>query len=589
MRVKEFCIRYKTIIILVISIALSNLFIYLQSAIKMNPVWIAGTAGIFYFGMLFIWDNRIKLRGKRIMYGCGGLAIVFSAMLVIGEKINAESREFLPFVLSDLVEFIFYFGIGILLFSFLFLASIDRKSEKKVMEELLHFNVKSFLGYSVILILFWFPVFLVYYPGIIPGDATNSIGMLMGDQAWSNHFPVFYTLIIGLFLKIGVIAGNINLGVALYSMTQLITMALTIGALLEWMKSKGIRKIWIYVSVAYFCAVPLFGNYSIVMWKDPWFSAVLILLTIFLYDNVVIDRERFFCKRSLITYAVLAVLICLLRNNGIYIVGFISIVLLFIYRHSIKKICAGILIPLVFVLVVTGPAYKTFFSAENVFVESVGIPLQQMARTVVMGGQITEEQKAVLDAILPIQEYNNLYSPFIVDPIKWSANFDNEYLEAHKAEFFKTWLGMMKNNLGEYVKQYLMGTYGFWHIGGDIEYEFVKVDIPENDWGISRSYFFESHFAYSAQDNLNARYDYLPSGLLVWILLWDIAICWIKKKSLYIVPLLTLTGNWFTLLVATPIAFGIRYLFVCVIGLPLLLVYPWMINNRSDGEMAKRF
>ena len=57
-------------------------------------------------------------------------------------------------------------------------------------------------------------------------------------------------------------------------------------------------------------------------------------------------------------------------------------------------------------------------------------------------------------------------------------------------EFIETWLGMMKDNLGEYVKQYLMGTYGFWHICGDLEYEFVKFDIPENDWGIGQSYFF---------------------------------------------------------------------------------------------------
>ncbi|HJF40617.1 MAG TPA: hypothetical protein K8V91_06805 [[Clostridium] spiroforme] len=101
--------------------------------------------------------------------------------------------------------------------------------------------------------------------------------------------------------------------------------------------------------------------------------------------------------------------------------------------------------------------------------------------------------------------------------------------------------------------------------------------------------FFESHFGYYVQDELNPRYDYLPSGLLVWILLWDIVMCWMKKKSIYILSLLVMAGNWITLLVATPIAFGIRYLFVCVIGLPILLAYSWLVGGRTDNEKCTLF
>ena len=590
MKIKILCKQHKTMIILIISIILANLFIYLQETVKLNPVMIAGITILFYLILTILCANREKLREKRVVCGILLLAASFSAMIVIGAKIKVESGEFLPFTLGDLLGAVFYFGVGGIIFSFLFLLSTDKAAGKKVMHaRSLHFNAKRFAVYSVILIVSWLPVFLVYYPGIIPGDATNSIGMLMGDQPWTNHFPVFYTLIIGFFLKIGELVGNINLGVALYSITQLITMALAVGFMLEWLGRKELRRIWIYSCIAYFCAVPLFGNYAIVMWKDPWFSAALILLVIYLYDNVVEEPGKFLEKKQLLVYAGLVMLICLLRNNGIYIAVLISFVLLFLYRHALKKVLAGVLIPLAIVSLITGPVYQTVFSAENVFAESVGIPLQQMARTIVMDGKITAEQEEVLDEILPIEEYKNLYSPFIVDPIKWAPDFDNDYLETHKKEFLETWLGMMKDNLGEYVKQYLMGTYGFWHIGRDLEYEFVKFDIPENDWGIGQSYFFESHFGYSAQDKLNPRYDYLPSGLLVWILLWDIVMCWMKKKSIYILPLLVMAGNWITLLVATPIAFGIRYLFVCVIGLPILLAYPWLVGGRTDNEKCTLF
>ena len=89
---------------------------------------------------------------------------------------------------------------------------------------------------------------------------------------WDNHYPVFYSLIIGGFLLVGYLLNNLNLGVALYSLAQLLSMAWGLGFFLEWLQKKGVKKSIIYLSLCYFAAFPLFGNYAIVMWKDPWFS-----------------------------------------------------------------------------------------------------------------------------------------------------------------------------------------------------------------------------------------------------------------------------------------------------------------------------
>ena len=85
---------------------------------------------------------------------------------------------------------------------------------------------------------------------------------------------------------------------------------------------------------------------------------------------------------------------------------------------------------------------------------------------------------------MPMEKYLEYYNPYLVDPIKWAPEFNTDYLNANKGEFFKTWFSLLKSNFGIYVEQYLMGTYGFWHIGGDTPYEFVKTEIAGNDWGI---------------------------------------------------------------------------------------------------------
>lgn len=110
-------------------------------------------------------------------------------------------------------------------------------------------------------------------------------------------------------------------------------------------------------------------------------------------------------------------------------------------------------------------------------------------------------------------------------------------------------------------------------------YEFVKTDIVGNDWGIYQNQFFENHLGYFIQEELAGKYDFLPSGLFVWILLYDIVLAWAKRKSLYILPLAGMIGNWLTLMVATPTAFGVRYVYILVIGLPLLLAYPGLLDR----------
>lgn len=561
-------------------IGLGNLVFFQQAGWRMEPIRI-GLLSLVLYGLLRIFFSQWKRirEDKRMAAGTMIFALLFGAMVVVGQKISVEQWVFQDFSLSDIIWFLFYTGLGMLLFTGLNwlwekreLGCIEKKEDSG-------FSRKRWLLYTGLLTVCWLPVWAVYFPGIVPDDATISIAMVLGDMPWDNHYPVFYSLIIGFCLKIGNLFYGYNLGVALYSFLQLSTMALILGRLLEWLRSKGIRKMLIYFGLAFFSAAPIFGNYAIVMWKDPWFCGVLLILAMFLYDHVVEDRDSFLARKNLLIYSGWSILMALLRNNGIYIVILTSLCLLVIYRKNVKKVAVASVVSVALIYLITGPVYMAVFSAENLFVESVGIPLQQMARVVIEGGEIGQEEQEFLDNLMPLEKYPEYYNPFLVDPIKWAPEFQTEYLNSHKGEFFSTWFSLLKSNFGIYVEQYLMGTYGFWHIGGDLPYEFVKTDIVGNDWGIYQNQFFENHLGYFVQEELAEKYDFLPSGLFVWILLYDIVLTWAKRKSLYILPLAGMIGNWLTLMVATPTAFGVRYIYILVIGLPLLLAYPGLLER----------
>lgn len=570
-------------VLLVAGIAMANLVFFQQENWKMEPVKTALLSILFFFLLRIFAEQKEKSRDIREKAGIIFLGLLFGLMIVTGQKIQVGTRIFQSFSWSDLIWILFYTWIGILLFTGLHWICSKRKiaGRQVVVENIKeNFNGKRWILFSGLLAVCWLPVWILYFPGIVPDDATISIAMALGEMPWDNHFPVFYSLIVGLCLKIGDLFLDYNAGVALYSFLQLVTMALILGRMLEWLRSKGIHKILVYFGLAYFGAVPFFGNYAIVMWKDPWFCGVMLLLGMFLYDHVVEDRNSFLQKKNLGIYSVMSILMSLLRNNGVYIVILTSLCLVVLYRREIKKVVAVSVCTVAFIYFITGPVYMAVFSAENLFVESVGIPLQQMARVVEENGKIGEEEGEFLDSLMPMEKYLEYYNPYLVDPIKWAPEFHTDYLNANKGEFFKTWFSLLKSNFGIYVEQYLMGTYGFWHIGGDMPYEFVKTEIAGNDWGIYQSQFFENKLGYFIQKEIGNKYDFLPSGLFVWLLLYDIVLCWMKRKSLYILPLIGMIGNWLTLMIATPTAFGIRYIYILVIAAPLLLAYPWLARRQ---------
>lgn len=581
---KNFLKGKSDIFFLILAITTANLVFFHQESWLMNPVYIALLSILIYIGLKFAWKNIGRMKIARILPGTLLLAILFSLMVVAGQKIHADSTAFLAFTAADVFWLLLYFLAGCLLFFDLYLISINFTIRNDITMGGLpesRWNKKKCLLYSFILFIAWIPALVTYFPGIVPDDATVSMAIIFGEMPWDNHFPVFYTMVVGCFLFVGHCLNDYNISIGLYSIIQMLIMAAILGYLMEWLEQKGIKKILIYLGLAYFAASPVFGNYAVVMWKDPVFSGILILLTLLLIDHVVMKPDSFLNKKILFCYAVLIILASLMRNNGIYIGILLSAGLFIVYRKRIKRVLITSVVSLGLIWLITGPVYVHVFSAENIFVESIGIPLQQMARVVVEDGKMNEEEKDFMNHLLPLEKYQDYYWPFLADPVKWAPEFDTEYLDSHKEEFFKVWWSMLVKNFDIYVKQYLMGTYGFWHIGGETNYEFVKTDIAKNWWGMYQNHPFENHLGYPMQEKLAERYDYISTGLLVWILLFDIVLCWMRKKSIYIVPLLVMAGNWGTLMAASPTAFGVRYIYVLVIGLPLVLLYPWLLGGIS--------
>ena len=144
---------------------------------------------------------------------------------------------------------------------------------------------------------------MIYYPGFIFGDSLGSIAQALGVAKLYNHHPIFYTLFLKMCLSLGIFIKDITFGCAVYTIVQMIYIALCLGYQICWIRNKGIGiKICIILTVFFGC-IPFFAQNSIAMWKDPIFSSTLAVWSLVLADfalskGKIISDNRFFLGKE---------------------------------------------------------------------------------------------------------------------------------------------------------------------------------------------------------------------------------------------------------------------------------------------------
>lgn len=147
---------------------------------------------------------------------------------------------------------------------------------------------KPIAACTAIMFALHLPYLLTYYPGFVFSDSLSSIGQALGQLPCSNHFPIAYTALIGACIALAHTLGlSTTTGCALYSLMQTFVMCITYSLMIQWiMQRTRIARWWRAILVAVFGLAPYIATYSIALWKDPLFSAAIVVVTVLLFDFV---------------------------------------------------------------------------------------------------------------------------------------------------------------------------------------------------------------------------------------------------------------------------------------------------------------
>lgn len=448
-----------------------------------------------------------------------------------------------------------------------------------------------FTGFFVCLIA-WLPYFLHEYPAVMTPDSINQYAQVIGAYELSNHHPVIHTAIIGFFYNVGLnLTGDVYFGLALYTMVQMLFMAWVVSYVIRTLQLAHMKTSICVLVICFYAFIPYHGIYAVTMWKDIPFAGCMTLfaastLRFLLRDSfsgapVLLKLSEYFTL--LIPYIFAGFMLCLLRTNGWYALLLSLPFILYMNRYQLKLVIPVHLILLALVLFVKYPCMNIYEIRQADFVESLSIPVQQIARVVANKEALTAEQTASLEHFMDIEQARILYQPDVSDNIKnLIRSTGNDYLESNKGEFFSLWLSIGLDHPKTYFDAYAAQTNGFWY--PDISYEVGLADgIYPNEFGLSWQPILHGSIIVKIREILFKLQELVPLYGFLWSIggmFWTILLMQfiaIRNERpagfLIAVPTIALV---LTLCIATPVATEFRYAYSLFFGLPLYLLAPFI-------------
>lgn len=604
--------------LLIILAAISNFFLCLYLQFEPRVVF-----GVAFF--LLTLKAATFLKGtsfqKRELIAIGLFAFLFDLSLILGFHItitgstyngSAFENHISPYSIIDFVALVFIFpGLFTMLLAAysLFVRSHKTSLPPKASHstnnlKINPLGIKTTILLALVPFICWIPYLLIYWPGFIFGDTLSSLAQATGLAPYSNHHPFLYTMFIKMCLKIGNILGIGNTGgCVLYCLIQMSFMAYAFSYLSRWVTARcSLKNYCALIIVLVFSLSPYVATYSIAMWKDPFFSTALALATLLLMDFILSKGAIIKTNKAWIPcFVALLIIISFSRNNGIYIVVCIEIVLLAYWIivkkgprnfSNIGKLTGTIACVVALCFAITGPVYRTLDVAPSPRAESVGILLNQMARVAALDGDMTESDREYLNSIVPLDEYKTLYTPTCTDNLKWSASFNSAALENG---FFGHWLSLFAQNPRAYFEAWELQTFGFWAINQPDAHSRLNISsgIPRNtveayatDLNVYQINAENKLEHDSLRDVFPQDSRSIPISIIFWTVLFlSICLCLSGRARwiIALVPSLALLG---TLIVASPIWYWPRYGAAVQFLIPFYVALIIMAKN-NDTEIIE--
>lgn len=508
------------------------------------------------------------------------LSIILGIILTLGSLTSSYIFAQVGFIFN--LHRVIYLIVGIVGFSFIFKIIFGFMFTFLPNITVLNTRVLTKKGFALIFCFFllcWSPYFLRYFPGVMTSDSYYVIHYVENFEL--NDLHAFgHTWFFGLFYYLGkFIFHNMNLAVAFYTIIQMIICALLFTYMIKFLFEKKVKTIILIIISLFLAFSPLFAIYSITLWRDILFSMAFVTLFISLYKFV--DNKYNLTVSIIIMYILSVLVILFFRNNGIYIILLFIPFLILMIKKSRKIVLFGNIVIVILYFVIKGPIFTYFGVQKTTSVEAFSIPLQQIARVLVNGGDIDEKTYEYLSTIIDIDKVKETYRPSISDFVKRATN--NDKLSKDKFKFIQTWIKIGIDNPRNYIDSYLLSTLGYWYpdvvywaTAGESKSIFEDVDVQTDPIIFDGVPF---NILTSRSGPLSSLFWSI--GTMFILLVISTFILLYKRQCKYLLCYIPVYCLWISLMIASPVFAELRYIYALFVCMPLIMCVALMQKKRE--------
>ena len=417
-------------------------------------------------------------------------------------------------------------------------------------------------------------LFCCQYPGELTPDSISQMRQLL-TGSYSNHHPFYHTMVIKFCVMTGMhLFHDINAAVATYSFFQIILTSLCFAFAVSTMARMEAPRWMVIASVLFFVLMPYHITYAITMWKDVMFGCFMLLL------GTSVFRCMYRVGNKVLNYIVLAVSgigTCLFRSNGFFVFVILTLAFIVLWKTKNKRLLLVFISVIIISFVMKHAVLAHLEVTQPDTIESLSVPVQQIARVVKEGCDLDEWQYDLLNKVIDVEKIPEIYSPYVSDPIKnlVRQKENQDLLAEQKMDYVKLYFSLGIKYPMVFLRAWIDQTRGYWNAG--YEYWRWSTVIYENDLGIGRTtnnisvdlMFREYLWLFTDFQILRL---FLSIGLFVWIDIFMLMIALLRKDKVGVFISLPILAVVASLLVATPVYSEFRYIYAAFCIMPMVIV-----------------
>ena len=411
-------------------------------------------------------DRKSKIR--RITFAFA-VAFFFALSLVFGYQLKSTGMSECGFKGKGLIAVrSFLLSFAILPFSNILFKWGELSGTAKKAENSRSWNYTKlfFISWGIIFLCL-IPVFLAYYPAIMSYDFHRQSCEALQGFAWFNNYqPLAHTWLIWVAFQIGHAVGSLEIGMACYSIFQILIYSVACGYSCNVVYRLTKKKWAIITMIAFYGLFPYNSVLALSVTKDILFSALFLVFVCLFVERTFLTSGK---KQRIIDilWVLEGILMMLFRNNALYAVAVFAIVFL-IFNPKNQRVR---ILVMSLCLIIGGKGalegVQLVIGTEigGSPVEMFNVPIQQLARVgYYHGDSLDKETYDLLNKYMP-EEYWDAYNPPLSDTIKlsFSTPFNTNWY-GHYFDVFKAWLQIGLKYPNEYIDAFLILNSGYWFI-----------------------------------------------------------------------------------------------------------------------------